>query len=97
LPEIKSAEDISENIDKILYQYANREIASIQVEEYLNENNSSFVKEFLAKNEIDSREKLKKYSNNRQAKIRAGKGKERSELLRSIKILHLNFKKSKSL
>lgn len=80
----KSVKNVSDNIDKIAFQYAHREMAYTQVESYLNENNNDFVKAFLSEKGIDNKEKLKTYVSNRQAIVRKGKGKSRREFLKSL-------------
>lgn len=85
LDETKSIDDVYSNIDKIAVQYANRKMAAIQVESYLNEVDKSLSKEFVTKNEINNRDGLFDFVSKRQVILRKGKGKERSEVLKEIK------------
>ena len=84
LPDATSVETLDSNIMQILHQYSGREMASIQVESYLNEN-VDLAKQWLAKNGIKTRDDLKSLTARMQAKARQGKGLARREFLEEIK------------
>lgn len=69
LPDIKDIKDLDKNISKILSQYGNRDMASIQVEEYMKEN-LDIAKQWLKDKNIKSSDELKKYLKGRQGKDR---------------------------
>ena len=84
LPSATSVEQLEDNINTILSQYSHRKMAATQVLEYLNES-GELGKEWLKSKNILTKTALDSYLAAQQSKLRAGKGKERKEIIDSIK------------
>ena len=69
LPIPKDLNDIESGVDEIISQYANRKMASIQVQSYLNENKDLGL-EFVKSHSLTNIYELNKYLNNRQSVLR---------------------------
>jgi GNAT superfamily N-acetyltransferase len=69
LPVPKNINDLEIGVDEIISQYANRKMASIQVQAYLNENKDLGL-EFIKNHNLTNVHELNKYLNNRQSVLR---------------------------
>lgn len=69
LPVPRNINDLEIGVDEIISQYANRKMASIQVQAYLNENKDLGL-QFIKNHNLTNVHELNKYLNNRQSVLR---------------------------
>jgi len=78
-------EQFETNVAEILQQYSGRGIAALQVKSYLSENKDTYGNEYLSKYGIKTKEQLDEFLGKLQTKLRTGKGKERSQVLKELR------------
>lgn len=69
LPVPKDISELESGVDEIISKYANRKMASIQVQSYLNENKDLGL-QFIKNHNLSNVHELNKYLNNRQSVLR---------------------------
>lgn len=84
LPKANSVLDVDNNINEILSQYSHRDMAKLQVSEYLSEL-KELGKDWLKSKEITFSAEFDKYISKAHDKARIGKGKEKLERKKELK------------
>jgi hypothetical protein len=80
----KTVEQLSENVDSILFGYADRKMANMQAMMYIHER-KEIGEKYLKINGIKDKDDFDKFISARQSKLRTGKGKERTENRKVLK------------
>jgi hypothetical protein len=83
LPDVTTTDEVDSNVEYILSQYAQRSMAALQAYEYINEL-GDLGKEYLEEYGLKNRDDFNNLMAKKQAKARAGKGKQRKEDLKQI-------------